>query len=141
MNRTRIDLPKEFNFHVSIPIRITDINYGGHVGNDTVLTLLHEARMKFLYHYNFSEMDFGGVGLIMRDVTIEFKKELFYGDSVGVYVTVTNFSRVGFDVFYKMVKNEDEIQVAIAKTGMVCYDYNMKKIVSVPVTILQTFNN
>jgi len=141
MTRTRLDLPKEFNFHVSIPIRITDINYGGHVGNDTVLTLLHEARMKFLYHYNFSEMNFGGVGLIMRDVTIEFKKELFYGDSVRVYVTVTNFSRVGFDVFYKMVKNEDEIQVAIAKTGMVCYDYNIKKIASVPVTVLQTFNN
>ena len=141
MNRTRLDLPKEFNFHASIPIRITDINYGGHVGNDTVLTLLHEARMKFLYHYDFSEMNFGGVGLIMRDVTIEFKKELFYGDSVRVYITVTNFSRVGFDVFYKMVKNEDEIQVAIAKTGMVCYDYNMKKIASVPVTILQTLNN
>ena len=141
MSRTKLDLPKEFNFHVSIPVRITDINYGGHVGNDTVLTLLHEARMKFLYHYDFSEMNFGGVGLIMRDVTIEFKKELFYGDSARVYVTVTNFSRVGFDVFYKMVKNEDEIQVAIAKTGMVCYDYNMKKIASVPVTILQTFNN
>ena len=141
MSSTKLDLPKEFNFHVSIPVRITDINYGGHVGNDTVLTLLHEARMKFLYHYEFSEMNFGGVGLIMRDVTIEFKKELFYGDSVRVYITVTNFSRVGFDVFYKMVKNEDEMQVAIAKTGMVCYDYNMKKIASVPVTILQTFNN
>ena len=141
MNRTRLDLPKRFNFHVSIPIRITDINYGGHVGNDTVLTLLHEARMKFLYHHNFSEMDFGGVGLIMRDVTIEFKKELFYGDIVDVYVTVSNFSRAGFDVFYKMVKSGDEIQVAIAKTGMICYDYKMKKIVSVPALILQTFNN
>ena len=141
MNRTRLDLPKEFNFHISIPIRITDINYGGHVGNDTVLTLLHEARMKFLYHHNFSEMNFGGVGLIMRDVTIEFKKELFYGETIDVYVTVSNFSRVGFDVFYKMVKSGEEIQVAIAKTGMVCYDYKMKKIASVPASILQTFNN
>ena len=141
MTRTRLDLPKEFNFHVSIPIRITDINYGGHVGNDTVLTLLHEARMKFLSYYNFSEMDFGGVGLIMRDVTIEFKKELFYGESVLVYVTVTNFGRVGFDVYYKMVKNQDEMQVAIARTGMVCYDYNAKKIASIPTTILKTFNH
>ena len=139
MNRARLDLPKEFNFHVSIPIRITDINYGGHVGNDTVLTLLHEARMKFLQHHNFSEMDFAGVGMIMRDVTIEFKKELFYGDSVDVYVTITNFSRVGFDVFYKMEKNEAKIEVAIAKTGMICYDYKMKKIVSVPASVLEIF--
>jgi len=139
MHSVRLDLPKQFNFQVSIPIRITDINYGGHVGNDTILTLLHEARMKFLHHHKFSEMDFGGVGVIMRDVTIEFKKELFYGDIVNVYVAVTNFSRVGFDVFYKMVKSEDEIQVAIAKTGMICYDYKMKKIVSVPASVLQIF--
>jgi len=133
----KLDLPKEFNFHVSIPIRITDINYGGHVGNDTVLTLLHEARMKFLLHHKFSEMDFGGVGVIMRDVTIEFKKELFYGDAIHIYVTIANFNRVGFDVFYKLVKGEDEIQVAIAKTGMICYDYKTKKIVSVPNSVLQ----
>lgn len=139
MSRAKLDLPKEFNFHVSIPIRITDINYGGHVGNDTVLTLLHEVRMKFLQHHNFSEMDFGGVGMIMRDVTIEFKKELFYGDTVDVYVTITNFSRVGFDVFYKMEKNEAKIEVAIAKTGMICYDYKMKKIVSVPASVLEIF--
>ena len=135
----KLDLPKEFNFHVSISIRITDINYGGHVGNDTILTLLHEARMKFLLHHKFSEMDFGGVGVIMRDVTIEFKKEIFYGDTVNVYVAITNFSRVGFDVFYKMVKGEDKIQVAIAKTGMICYDYKTKKIVSVPTSTLQIF--
>lgn len=141
MHKARLDIPKEFNFHVSIPIRITDINYGGHVGNDTVLTLLHEARMKFLLHHNFTEINFGGVGLIMRDVTIEFKKEIFYGDIIDIYVTASNFSRVGFDVFYKIVKSAEEIQVAIAKTGMICYDYEMKKIASIPISVLQVFNS
>jgi acyl-CoA thioesterase FadM len=74
MSRTKVDLPKDFSFQTIIPIRITDVNYGGHVGNDTVLTLLHEARMQFLKHHGFSEMDFGGAGLIMSDVIIEFKK-------------------------------------------------------------------
>ncbi len=141
MNRVKLDLPKEFNFHVSIPIRITDINYGGHVGNDTVLTLIHEARMKFLLQHNFTEMNFGGVGLIMKDVIIEFKKEIFYGDTVDVYVAISDFSRAGFDVFYKVVKSDEELQVAIAKTGMMCYDYKKKKIVSVPVIVLQTFKS
>ncbi len=141
MHRVKLELPKEFNFHVSIPIRITDLNYGGHVGNDTVLTLIHEARMQFLLQHNFTEMNFGGVGLIMRDVIIEFKMEIFYGDTVDVYVAANNFSRVGFDVFYKMVKSKEEIKVAVAKTGMICYDYKMKKIVSVPSSVLQAFNN
>lgn len=132
MARTKIELPELFSFSTVIPIRITDINYGGHVGNDTVLSLLHEARMQFLKHHQFSEMNFAGSGLIMSDVTIEFKKEVFWGDALKAYITISNISRIGFDVFYKLVKNEDEHLVAIAKTGMLCYDYNSKKIVSVP---------
>ena len=139
MSRTKVDLPKDFSFQTIIPIRITDVNYGGHVGNDTVLTLLHEARMQFLKHHGFSEMDFGGVGLIMSDVIIEFKKEIFYGEEIKMFVSASNFSKIGFDVFYMVVKSQQEIVVAKAKTGMVCYDYKLRKIVSIPETALQSF--
>lgn len=139
MSKIKIDSTVAFNFHTNIPIRITDINYGGHVGNDTFLTLIHEARLQFLNHYHFSEMDFGGVGLIMRDIVIEFKKEIFYGDSLSVHVAIGNFSRAGFEVFYKLVLDNKEMVAALAKTGMICYNYKIKKIVSVPEIILQTF--
>lgn len=139
MSRIKLELPEQFLFSAVIPVRITDINYGGHVGNDTVLTLMHEARMQFLHHYNFSEMNFGGVSLIMRDVLIEFKKEIFYGDAINVFVTISNFSRAGFDLFYKMVKSTGDTIVAIAKTGMICYNYDSKKIVSVPEKMLNIF--
>lgn len=139
MSRIKVDLPKDFSFQTIIPIRITDVNYGGHVGNDTVLTLLHEARMQFLKYHGFSEMDFGGAGLIMSDVIIEFKKETFYGEEIKILVSVSNFSKIGFDVFYMVVKSQQEIVVAKAKTGMVCYDYKLKKIVSIPETALQSF--
>ena len=140
MAHLKIELPEEISFSTIIPIRITDLNYGGHVGNDIVLTLFHEARMQFLGHHGASEMDFGGAGLIMRNVAIEFKKEIFYGDAVKVYLGVSNFSKVSFDVFYKMVKGNDEIIVALGQTGMVCYNYQSKKIVSVPEEMLKKFN-
>ena len=76
MQQVKLELPKEFSFSTTIPIRITDLNYGGHVGNDTVLTLFHEARMQFLSFYGASEMNFGGVGLIMRNV-MSLKKRSF----------------------------------------------------------------
>ena len=139
MSRTKVVLPKDFSFQTTITIRITDVNYGGHVGNDTVLTLLHEARMQFLKHHGFSEMDFGGVGLIMSDVIIEFKKEIFYGEEIKMFVSASNFSKIGFDVLYLVVKSQQEIVVAKAKTGMVCYDYKLRKIVSIPETALQSF--
>jgi len=134
MARIKIDLPEKFPFSVSIPIRITDLNYGGHVGNDTVLSLIHEARMQFLQYYGYKEMEIEGIGLIMTDVGIEFKSELFYGDTIKASVSVADFSRIGFDLYYKLEKVVEgkTILVATAKTGMICYDYSSKKIMRVP---------
>lgn len=110
------------------------MNYGGHVGNDTVLSIIHEARMQFLQHLGYSEMEFAGVGMIMADVVIEFKRELYYGDVVIASITTGEISKVGFDLFYKLETGSagNLKRVAAAKTGMICYDYERKKIVSVP---------
>jgi len=72
--------------------------------------------------------------MIMADVSIEFKSELFYGDTVNASVTAGEISKIGFELFYKLEKEagDNKILVAVAKTGMICYDYKKKKIVSVP---------
>lgn len=79
-------------------------------------------------------MKFAGVGMIMSDVAIEFKSELFYGDVIQASVTCGEISKVGFELFYKLeIKKSDKTIIAvIARTGMVCYDYSKKKIVAVP---------
>jgi acyl-CoA thioester hydrolase len=135
MARIKIDLPEQFSFSTSIPVRITDLNYGNHVGNDAVLSIIHEARMQFLKNFGYTELEFAGVGMIMRDVAIEFKNELFYGDIVIASVMATEFSKVGFDIYYKLEKasgDKNNLIVAAAKTGMVCFDYSRKKIVPIP---------
>lgn len=142
MARIKIDLPEKFTFTTNIPIRITDINIGGHVGNDTILSIIHEARTQFFKFYGYSELNMAGIGTIMSDVSIEFKKELFYGDIIKASVTATGFSRVSFEVFYKFEKTTSDgktIPVVYAKTGIVCYDYSQKKIVPVPEEVKQKF--
>jgi acyl-CoA thioester hydrolase len=149
MARIKIALPEQFDFTTTIPIRITDLNYGGHVGNDTILSIIHEARVQFLRHYGYSELDMAGVSLIMGDAAIEFKGEIFYGGSVRVSVGAAEFTRVGFDLFYKLESQagssspttidtgqEKWLPVASAKTGMVCFDYSQKKVVSAPANLL-----
>jgi acyl-CoA thioester hydrolase len=132
MARIKLNLPSTFTFSTMIPIRITDINYGNHVGNDAVLSILHEARMQFLNNLGYTEMQFAGVGMIMSDVGIEFKAEAFYGDVMKVYVTASEFSKVGFNLYYKLVKNNKETIVATAKTGMICFDYTTRKVAKLP---------
>ena len=134
MARIKIDLPDSYSFCCQIPVRITDINYGGHVGNDTVLSIIHEARMQFFVNLGYTEMNFAGTGMIMADMAIEYKGELFYGDTVIASMAVGEISKIGFELIYKLEKQIGDKRklVAAAKTGMICYDYEKKKIVIVP---------
>lgn len=132
MARMKLEPPGKFSFSTQIPIRITDVNYGGHVGNDTILSLLHEARMQFLKSLGYTELNVEGVGLIMSDAAIEFKTESFYGDVLTAYVTAGEATLAGFELYYKLVKDDKEQLVALAKTGMVCFNYERKKVVRIP---------
>jgi acyl-CoA thioester hydrolase len=137
MARIRIPLPNHFLFTTRIAVRITDLNYGDHVGNDSVLAILHEARMQFMQQYGYTEMQAEGVSLIMSDAAIEFKKELYYGDTLIISVTPGDWSSVGFDLLYKIeTERQGQLQTAVAaKTGMVCYDYEQKKIMPAPAAL------
>lgn len=134
MQRIKISLPDSFEFSTNIRIRITDLNYGGHVGNDSFLSLIHEARQQFLNSHGYAELAIEGFGLIMSDMQIEFKKELNFSDEVTVSVAANGFDTYGFDIFYllELISADHKILVAKAKTGMLLYDYANRKLIQVP---------
>jgi acyl-CoA thioesterase FadM len=132
MARIQIELPATFPFATEITVRITDINYGNHLGNDVVLSLVNEARLQFLQRFGFSELDIGGFGLILADAAVVYKSQGFYGDVVSIAVTVDEFHRYGCDFFYKIVSRQTGREIARAKTGVVFFDYNRQCLVNVP---------
>lgn len=139
MERIKVSIPDNYTFSTIISIRITDINYGNHAGNEVFLSLAHEARLQFLHYYGYSELNFGGTGLIMANAAIEFNRQLVYGNEVKISVAATSFDRLGFDIFYLLQIKEGEkwLTVGKVKTGMICYDYTAKKKVQVPAEIIE----
>ena len=131
MARIKVALPDKFTFTTTIAIRITDINYGGHLGNDALLSILHEARVQFLLHHGYAELDVAGKSLIMADVAIEYKGEAFRGDVLTLELAAHDFTKYGFDIVYR-VTNQDQKLIAVAKTGMLCFDYAARKVISLP---------
>ena len=95
--------------------------------------------MQYLQSFGYTELQFGGVGMIMKDVGIDFKNELFYGDTVIASVACAGFTKVSFDLYYKLEKETpgERKLVAIGKSGMICYDYGNKKIVAVPAEVIE----
>jgi acyl-CoA thioester hydrolase len=140
MARIKIDLPATFSFSTTIPVRITDLNFAGHVGNDTILSIVHEARAKFFQYLGYDELNFGGVGTIMNDVAIEYKTQIYYGDEIVASVAIGEITKVGFDIFYKLEKMTAggiKTNAARAKTGMICYNYDLQKIAPIPANVVE----
>lgn len=142
MGRLKIDITGSVIASVNIKVRISDINYGNHVGNDAFVSIIHEARMQWLQKNNFTELDIDGAGLIMSDLAIKFKNECFYGEEVAVSIIACERSRVGFDLYYTLntIRNNATILLAEAKTGMVCYNYELKKITQIPDGLIKILN-
>jgi acyl-CoA thioester hydrolase len=139
MSRVHLTMPERYAFSTKIPVRIYDVNYGNHLGNDAIVSIMQEARLQFLKSLDCSEMNLFGVSLIQADTVVVYKSEGFYGDVLTIQVQPTDFTRAGFDLYY-LITNQDEKIIAQAKTGMVCFDYNARKIVAVPEKFVELFN-
>ena len=139
MARVRLELPESFLFTTEMPVRISDINYGGHLGNDSVLSITHEARVRFLAEHGYSEMDVCGAGMIQADAVVVYKSEAFYGDVIRVSVALADFTSSGCDFIFLLENAENGREVARAKTGNVFYNYELKKPMRVPAEFAEKF--
>ena len=132
MARIKMEFPRSSVFSTEIDLRISDINYGGHLGHDSILSLTHEARVRFFIHYGFSELDVDGPGIVLSDVAIVYKSESFYGETMAVEIAVCDFTKYGCDLVYRLSEKETGRLVAIAKTGIVFMNYAERKVAPVP---------
>lgn len=136
MARVKLDLPQRFAFSTEIAINIGHINYGGHLGNDSALTLLHETRLHYLKSLGYTELDIGGLGLIQTDAVLVYKAEAFWGDRILAEVVADDFNKYGFDFVYRLKRLADQQDILHAKTGMLMFNYDTRKPASVPADFL-----
>ena len=138
MARIHLTLPDKFIFTTELPVRVSDLNYGAHVGNDSILTLMQEARVIFYRTLGFKdEISFeGSTGQIIADAAIQYKSEAFLGELLIIKIAVDDFSKYGFDMYYVIENKETGKEVARGKTGIVCFDYEKRKIATIPDVLL-----
>ena len=130
MSKIQINLPDSFQFCTEIKIRITDVNYGGHLGNDSMLSIMQEARIQYLQRLGFQHEGNGpdGIGIIIRDVGIVYKKECYYGAILRISISAQEVSRKFCNLYYRIVDSSDDQDVAIAQTKIIFYDYQSQMI-------------
>ncbi len=132
MSRILIRLPETFPFCTDIVLYQSHINYGGHLDNALLLTLVSEARVRFFKSLGYTELDVEGVGIIVSDAALQYRSEAFHGEVMLVRIGPANFSRKGCDLLWCMNEQSSGREVARGKTGIVFFDYATHKTVPVP---------
>lgn len=136
MPRLKLKPLSNYPFFTDITVRITDLNYGGHLGNDRLLSLIHEARAAFLSHYGLSEENCGGVSLILADTAVVYRNEAFAGDSLRFEVAAAEPTRCGCRFFFRITRPADGAPIALVENGMVCFDYQTRSTKPLPKAVL-----
>lgn len=130
------ELPS-YEFQHLLTVRSTDINYAGHLGNEALLGLVHEARSQFLKRLGFNTIVVkeNKIGLIIADIAVNFKAESFAGDSLIIDCQINEISEKSFRLFHR-VRCDDQL-IALAESGMVAFNYQLGQAVPLPETFMK----
>jgi 4-hydroxybenzoyl-CoA thioesterase len=132
MSRIQIELPESLPFSTEITLYLSHMNYGGHLDNALLLTVVSEARARFFKSLDYTELNVEGVGIIVSDAALQYRSEAFYGEVMVVSMGAADFGSKGCDLLWCMREKNTEREVARGKTGIVFFDYTTRKIAQVP---------
>ena len=95
------------------------MNYGNHLDNALLLTVVSEARLRFLKSMGYTELDVDGLGIIVADAALQYKSEGHHGETMRVEMTAAEFGKYGCDLYWRMSEAQSAREVARGKTGIV----------------------
>ena len=125
-----------YEFTYQFTIQAVHINYRGHLGHDSVVQILNEARANMFRALGISELDLGDgkTGVITRDTVVNYKSQGFVYQTLSVESQVGEIGPDAFTVSQR-IKRDGHL-VALAETGLVGFDYKTRTTVPIP----ETFN-
>ncbi len=127
MSRLKVNIPDDFSFVTEIPVMVQHINWGLHLGNDSYLAMIHEARVRYLDTLKVTEKSFHeSIGLVLTDSYVSYKLEASHGDVVQIHVAMNHLTRLEADFYYKLVSKNTGKVIATAKTGCAFFDYEKR---------------
>jgi acyl-CoA thioester hydrolase len=132
VERIRIDFPERVLHTEDVPVRITNLKYGNHLGHDKLVSMLHEARVAFLRAHGMEELDIDGLGIILVDLAVSYRREAFYGQVLSIDVAAGEVGSRGAELLYRVRDRASGEIIAMARTGLLFYDYAAKRVGTTP---------
>jgi acyl-CoA thioesterase FadM len=133
MARLQLSFPEDqWYYSTQLTVRVTDINAGNHLGNDSMISMISEARARFLFEFGVSESERDGNGIIVTDLATTYRAEAHARDQLLFEVGVMDFNKYGGDIIFRISRPRDKTLIAMAKSGFVFFNYKTSQVVAMP---------
>ncbi|WP_020649462.1 thioesterase family protein [Solimonas variicoloris] len=140
MARLNLQFPEDaYVYRTTLTVRITDINGANHLSNDAMISMISEARARFLFEFGITEPMDAQLGIIVTDLATMYRAEAYARDQLLFEVGVMDFNRYGGDIVFRITRPADGTLIAMAKSGFVFFNYTAKKVEAMPETFRALF--
>lgn len=140
MARLKLEFPEDqFCYSTQLTVRVTDINAANHLGNDSMISMISEARARFLFEFGIEETREDGTGIIVTDLATTYRAEAHARDRLLFEVGVMDFNKYGGDIIFRISRPEDDKAIAMAKSGFVFFNYRHAQVVEMPAAFSAKF--
>jgi acyl-CoA thioesterase FadM len=133
MARLQLNFPEDqFYYSTPLTVRVTDINAANHLGNDSMISMISEARARFLFEFGVPETERDGTGIIVTDLATTYRAEAHARDELLFEVGVMDFNKYGGDITFRITRPRDRKLIAMAKSGFVFFNYKSSEVMAMP---------
>lgn len=133
MARLQLQFPEDqFCFTTQMSVRVTDINAGNHLGNDSMISMISEARARFLNEYGVQETGRDGVGIVVTDLATVYRAEAHAHDQLLFEVGLMDVNKYGGDITFRISRPASSTLIAMAKQGFVFFNYQIGQVMAMP---------
>src|SRR3546814_20099676 len=102
-------------YKTTLTVRITDINAANHLSNDAMISMISEARARFLYDFGITEPATGDTSVIVTDLATTYRADAHAPDQLQLEIGITDMNRYGADIILRITRPADGTQIRTAE--------------------------
>lgn len=119
-------------FSACIDVRVCDLNYGNHLGHDSLVSFFHEARSRFFRSIGYTELNICGLSTLVKNLAINYSSEAFHMDKILIEIGIGEINNASIELLYRAINTSTMREAGSAITKIVFYDHKKSKLARVP---------
>lgn len=142
INNLKYDTNLQPIYKTVVTVMVKHLNYGNHLGYDSLFSLIQDARMQWLMLNNMQEISIDkNTGSLVKAASCVYESEAFFDDKLEIEFYPENIKSRSLDLVYRVKNIKTGKNVATAKTCHLFYNFTLKKLSKIPENFNHLVNN